>query len=75
MPRVKSFAESFGEEGAAYCTDDASKKALCQMKALEIAKAGKDEQVTFTFKAGKGVATTWGTSAPSFEMITRELDK
>jgi len=57
---------------AGYCTDEASKKAVCKMKSLVLAKAAES---TFTFKNGKGIATTDGQSHTSFEMMTRELDK
>jgi hypothetical protein len=72
MYPAKHIAESVADGVAGYCTDDASKKAVCQMKSLEIAKA---KEATFTFKGGKGIATTDGQSHTSFEMMTRELDK
>jgi len=72
MYPAKHIAESVADGVEGYCTDDASKKAVCQMKSLEI---GKAKEATFTFKGGKGVATTDGQSHTSFEMMTRELDK
>jgi hypothetical protein len=72
MYAAKHIADSVSEEAAGYCTDAASKKAVCQMKTLELTKAG---EAKFTFKGGAGVATTDGQSFVSFEMMTRELDK
>jgi hypothetical protein len=70
--QAKNIAGFVAEGVATYCTDVASKKAVCQMKALTLAKTTK---ATFTFKGGKGVATTDGQSSCSWDMITRELDK
>jgi hypothetical protein len=72
MSPARYIAESVADGVAGYCTDDASKKAVCQMKTLEITKAA---EAVFTFKGSKGVASTDGQSHVSFEMITRELDK
>lgn len=69
---VKHMAGYVADGAPAYCTDDASKKAVCQMKTLVLAKSAKAE---FTFKAGKGTATTDGNAGCSWEMMTRELDK
>ncbi len=66
------FAEELDSNIAGYCTDGASKKAMCQMKSVVVRGAA---EATFAFKAGQGVATVHGGSLPSFEMITRELDK
>lgn len=72
MYRALHMARAVAEGAPAYCTDDSSKKAMCQMKSLTLAKAA---EARFTFKDGKGIATTDGSSHTSFEMITRELDK
>jgi hypothetical protein len=72
MYHIKHMAEWVAEGAAAYCTDDASKKAVCQMKTLVL---GKSAEAVFTFKAGKGTATTDGQSSCSWEMMTHELDK
>lgn len=69
---AKHIADSVADGVAGYCTDAASKKAVCQMKSLTLAKAA---EAKFTFKGGKGVATTDGQSHTTFEMMTRELDK
>jgi len=69
---VKYMVSAVTDGVAGYCTDAASKKALCKMKTLVLAKAA---EATFTFKGGKGIATTDGQSHVSFEMITQELDK
>ncbi len=72
MAQAKHVSESITEGAAGYCTDDASKKAICQMKTLDIAK---EAETKFTFKGGKGLAATDGGSYVSWDMITRELDK
>jgi hypothetical protein len=69
---VKYTADTVTEGAAGYCTDAASKKAVCQMKTLVLAKAA---EATFTFKGGKGIATTDGQSNTTFEMMTQQLDK
>jgi hypothetical protein len=72
MYPIKHIAEAVTEGAPAYCTDAASKKAVCQMKSLVLAIA---PEATFTFKAGKGTATAAGLSHCSWEMMTQELDK
>ena len=72
MYSVKHIAGYVADGVGSYCTDAASKKAVCQMKSLLLAKA---KEATFTFKGGKGTATTDGQSSCSWEMMTRELDK
>jgi hypothetical protein len=72
MRPAKYTAESITKEVGGYCTDDASKKAVCKMKSLEIVKADK---VAFTFKGGKGVASTDGQGYVLWETMTPELDK
>ena len=72
MVPVVSMAEHVTEGAGAYCTDDASRKAICQMKTLVL---GKAKEAEFTFRAGKGIATTDGQSTPSWDMIVHELDK
>ena len=72
MYPAKHMAEYVTEGAPAYCNDAASKKAMCQMKTLTLAKA---KEATFTFKGGNGIATTDGQSACSWEMMTREIDK
>jgi hypothetical protein len=65
-------SESISEHVEAYCNDEASRKAMCQMKTLTLA-AGND--TAFTFKGGTGIAVTDGHSHVDWDMITRELDK
>jgi hypothetical protein len=72
MRQARNVSNAITEGAPAYCTDDASKKAVCQMKTLDIVK-GKD--TAFTFKAGKGTSTTDGQSYAGWEMITQEIDK
>ncbi|MEQ1878638.1 MAG: hypothetical protein ABL958_18490 [Bdellovibrionia bacterium] len=72
MYQAKYIANSVKDEAAGYCTDAESKKAVCQMKTLEITK-GKESK--FTFSGGKGVSVTDGNSFYGFSMMTPELDK
>lgn len=72
MAQAKHIAENITEEAPKYCTDDASKKAVCQLKTLEVVK-GADTK--FAFSGGKGTCTTDGQSYVNWEMITREIDK
>jgi hypothetical protein len=72
MYNVKHIADSVAETAPTYCTDAASKKAICQMKSL---KLGIAKEATFTFKGGAGVATGDGQASTSFDMMARELDK
>jgi len=72
MKTVTHLCGYISEGVGGYCNDAGSKKALCQMKTLTVAKA---DAAKFTFKAGKGVATVYDNHSPSFEMIAQELDK
>ncbi len=72
MSQAKHIAEPITEEAPKYCTDDASKKAVCQLKTIEVVK-GSDTK--FAYSGGKGICTTDGQSIPSWDMITREIDK
>jgi len=72
MAQARNISNSIAEGAPGYCNDAESKKAICQMKTLEVVK-GKD--TTFAFKGGKGTCTTDGQSYVSWDMITRELDK
>jgi hypothetical protein len=72
MAQAKNTANSVAENAEKYCTDDASKKAVCQMKSIDVVKG---KETAFTFKAGKGTCTTDGNSYVHWDMITRELDK
>lgn len=72
MSQARYIAQSVSEEVGKYCTDDESKKAVCQMKTLDIVKA---KETSFSFKSGKGTAATDGQSYVSWDMMTRELDK
>ncbi len=71
LRQVRGTANSVAE-GVKYCTDAESKKAVCQMKTLEISKASESG---FKFQGGKGLATTDGQSYPTFSMMTDQLDK
>jgi hypothetical protein len=65
-------AEHISEGAKKYCTDGASKKAICQMKTLTITKA---KPAGFTFNGGAGVASTDGNQTCTWDQITRVLDK
>jgi hypothetical protein len=72
LSTAKSTVNVITDNAPAYCTDDASKKAVCQLKSLEVAK-GKEPG--FTFKGGKGVSTHDGQGTVSWDMMMRVLDK
>jgi hypothetical protein len=75
MHQVSYMAEKVSEGAKKYCTDDASKKAVCQLTSLTLAKVDKPAKAAFTFKDGKGLMTTDGQANCTFEMVTRVLDK
>ncbi|HRC56299.1 MAG TPA: hypothetical protein PKU97_10270 [Kofleriaceae bacterium] len=70
--QAKYTAEGISNAVAGYCNDDESKKAVCQLKTLEITKG---KETGFTFKGGKGTAATNGKTYVNWEQITHELDK
>jgi hypothetical protein len=72
MSQARHISNAIAEGAPGYCTDDASKKAVCQLKTLDIVKG---KETAFAFRAGKGTCTTDGQSYVSWDMITRELDK
>jgi hypothetical protein len=72
MRSAKAFCERVGESITSYCTDGASKRAMCKMKTLVVKKA---KDTAFTFRGGTGTATVSGYESPSWDMVTRELDK
>lgn len=72
LAQARNVSNSITESAEAYCNDAASKKAMCQMKTLDIIK-GKD--TAFAFKGSTGTSTTDGQSYAHWDMMTRELDK
>ncbi len=68
-------ADSIVDGAPKYCTDAASKKAMCQLRSLVIGKAVKPAKAEFTFKDGKGMLTHDGTMYAGWEQITQKLDK
>ncbi len=72
MAQAKHTSESISEGAPKYCNDDASKKAMCALKSIDVTKG---TETKFTFKGGKGTVTTEGQSYVSWDMITREIDK
>lgn len=72
MFKIKYFASTIKDNAGSYCADAASKKAMCKMKTIEFSKAAT---TSLKFASGKVVATTDGTSQPSWEMLTKEVDK
>jgi hypothetical protein len=65
-------AEDISKGAPKYCTDAASKKALCQLRTIVLTKSKPAE---FTFKAGAGKLSHDGQAHATWEMITRVLDK
>lgn len=72
MAQARNISNAIADGAPGYCTDDASKKAVCQLKTLDVVKG---KETAFAFKGGKGTCTTDGNSYVSWEMMTRELDK
>jgi hypothetical protein len=72
MTSARNIVNTVEENVKAYCTDGDSKAALCKMKTLDVMFG---ENATFTFKGSVGTVTTYGITAPSWDMLTRELDK
>jgi hypothetical protein len=72
MLHAVQILNSVREGVGSYCSDAGSKKAICKMTSLEVAKASPP---TFTFKGSKGTATHDGNAYTSWDMITHELDK
>ncbi|HET9993110.1 MAG TPA: hypothetical protein VFQ65_31460 [Kofleriaceae bacterium] len=69
---AKHIAEHLKEGVEKYCTDAPSKKAMCQMRTLEIVKA---KPTSFTFKNGVGTCTDDGQETCAWEQMTKVLDK
>jgi hypothetical protein len=69
---AQHIAEDIGKSVGKYCSDAASKKAICQLKTLSLTKS---KDVGFTFKDGAGVATTDGNARCGWDQITKVLDK
>ena len=68
----KYMADDVAENAPKYCTDAASKKAMCQLKSLTFARS---KDAVFKIAAGKGLLTTDGQSHATWDMMARELDK
>lgn len=71
---VKSVSDDIAKNVVSYCSDDASKKAVCQMKTLHV-HLDKDKDPKFEFSGGRGIATISESSYPSWTMMTPKLDK
>ena len=70
--KVKYFANAIKDGAPAYCTDAATKAAMCKLKTVEIQKTNSAD---FKFSGGKGMASTDSSANPSWEMVTRAIDK
>lgn len=69
---VKSVSDDIAKNVVSYCSDDASKKAVCQMKTLHV---HLDKDPKFEFSGSRGVATISESSYPGWTMMTPKLDK
>ena len=69
---AQHIAEDVAGSVGKYCSDDASKKAICQLKTLSLTKG---KPAGFTFKDGAGVATTDGNERCGWNQIIKVLDK
>lgn len=72
LDQIRNFATTVSDNVGAYCNDAPSKAAMCKMKTLEFTRTS---ETTFKLSANKGIATTEGQSTPSWEMLTREVDR
>jgi len=72
LRNAKNMGRNIGDNVGKYCSDAASKKALCQLKTLTFSKG---KPVSFTFKDGHGVLTTDGQMYAGFDQMTKVLDK
>jgi hypothetical protein len=75
LRQASRMARSISEGAPKYCTDAASKKAVCQLKSLVFTKEAKMGKVEFTFKDGKGQLTQDGQMYAGWDQMTRKLDK
>jgi hypothetical protein len=75
LRQVRNMANSIIAGAPKYCTDDASKKAMCQLKSLVLAKVAKPGKPEFTFKDGKGTLLHDGQAYTGWDQMTRKLDK
>jgi len=75
MREARNMANTIIEGAPKYCTDDASKKAVCQLKSLVLAKAVKPAEAQFTFKDGKGMLTHDGQMYTGWDQMIQKLDK
>ena len=75
MRQARNAANTIIEGAPKYCTDAASKKAVCQLKSLVLAKVVKPAKAEFTFKDGKGQLTHDGQMYTGWDQMTRVLDK
>lgn len=72
LRNLRNFVRAAGDGAAGYCTDAASKAAVCKMKTMEVSRGASP---AFKFAAGKGVVTTDVSSYPSWDMIAAQVDK
>jgi hypothetical protein len=72
MRQIKHYVSSISSEAGRYCTDAASKKAICQLKSVDISRTSSAD---FKFSGGKGIATTDESSYPHWGMMTTAIDK
>lgn len=66
------FADAIAEAAPKYCNDKATQTVMSGMKVLEFSNTGK---TTFNFSGNKGVATTDGSSYPSWDMVVSAVDR
>ncbi len=69
---AKHFAEEISENVGGYCTDKESRAAMCKLKTVSVRKGA---EAAFAFKGGAGTAIVDNSAIPSWDMITREVDR
>jgi hypothetical protein len=72
LRQPRHFLGKIEENAPKYCTDAGSKAAIGKLKTLEISRG---TEVEVKFAGGKGTVTTGASSFPSWEQLTREVDK
>jgi hypothetical protein len=72
LRQITSVSKAITQGAPGYCSDAASKKAICKLKTAEIVRGTTPE---FKFSGGRGSIVLDTSSYPSWDMIARELDK
>jgi hypothetical protein len=72
LRQITHAARAITEGAPRHCSDAPSKAAICKLKTAEFSRGATPE---FKFAGGKGSIVSDTSSYPSWDMMTRELDK